>query len=441
MKNKNVFVIGLDPFNLEKLRSIQGASNYTFHKLLDMDEVRQDENIPVAEKLLKAQKILDEFDGTVDAIVGYWDFPVSTMLPILCEKYGLLGASLESVLKCEHKYWSRLEQQKVIPEYTPKFYSFDPFDPDALDKIHLEFPFWIKPVKSFKSYLGFKINNEQDFNEAIQEIRDGINRIAEPFTFLLDHISLPEPIAGQKGSTCIAEQLIGGRQCTLEGYNANGTTRIYGIVDSIREVNHSSFARYQYPSALPDPIKKEMESIGTRFIDYIGYRDAPFNVEFFYDEIEDKIWFLEVNTRISKSHCPLFEKVEGSSHQEVMVKVALGEKIKYPSKKGNFKVAAKFMVRAFEDAIVLDLPDETRIREIEKEIPGTTIHLLVQPGMHLTDLQDQDSYSFEIAEIYMGAQDEHELELNYQKCLEELGFDFAHVKSPERLSSTENETS
>ena len=60
------------------------------------------------------------FDGRIDAIVGYWDFPVSTLVPILGERYGIRSTSLESVVKCEHKYWSRLEQQKVIDRH-PRF--------------------------------------------------------------------------------------------------------------------------------------------------------------------------------------------------------------------------------------------------------------------------------------------------------------------------------
>src|SRR5690606_20339855 len=60
---------------------------------------------------------LDEFPGPIDAIVSYWDFPSSVLHVLLCEHYGLPGPSLESVVKCEHKYWSRLEQRESIDEY------------------------------------------------------------------------------------------------------------------------------------------------------------------------------------------------------------------------------------------------------------------------------------------------------------------------------------
>ena len=61
--------------------------------------------------LQEAEGQLNSFDGSIDAIVGYMDFPVSTMLPILCRKFNVRSPSLESLLKCEHKFWSRSVQR------------------------------------------------------------------------------------------------------------------------------------------------------------------------------------------------------------------------------------------------------------------------------------------------------------------------------------------
>lgn len=119
MSQANVFVIGLDEENIKTLRAVPHAVEYRFHPLLSVEELQHGE-IPVAELLEKARKELDAFDGGIDAIVGYWDFPVSTLVPIPAERYGTRATSLESVVKCEHKYWSRLEQQKVIDEH-PRF--------------------------------------------------------------------------------------------------------------------------------------------------------------------------------------------------------------------------------------------------------------------------------------------------------------------------------
>lgn len=50
--------------------------HYRFHRLLAATEVQEGE-IDVRGLLRKAQRQLDE----IGAIVGYWDFPVSTLVP------------------------------------------------------------------------------------------------------------------------------------------------------------------------------------------------------------------------------------------------------------------------------------------------------------------------------------------------------------------------
>ncbi len=121
MARNNIFVVGLDKFHLTQLKALRRAGNYRFHPLFHYEEIRGGERFPVREFLRDAEKQLMVFSDTVDAIVGYWDFPVSTLLPILRTRFGLLTPTLESVLKCEHKYWSRLEQVAVIQDNVPRF--------------------------------------------------------------------------------------------------------------------------------------------------------------------------------------------------------------------------------------------------------------------------------------------------------------------------------
>ena len=64
-------------------------------------------------------------------MITHWDFPVSTMLPVINREMGLRYVPLVSMLKCEHKYWSRVEQKRVVPELVPAFEAVDPFDDDA----------------------------------------------------------------------------------------------------------------------------------------------------------------------------------------------------------------------------------------------------------------------------------------------------------------------
>lgn len=118
MAKIDVFVVGLDDANLRTLRDVPEPVRYEFHGLLTVPEIQHGE-IPIVDRLDKARRELEAFDGEIGAIIGYWDFPVTSIVPILCAEYNLPSAPLEAVLKCEHKYWSRLEQQKATDGVPP----------------------------------------------------------------------------------------------------------------------------------------------------------------------------------------------------------------------------------------------------------------------------------------------------------------------------------
>jgi len=424
---RNVFVLGCDRLNLEQVEAVRGAEDYRFHALTSYDEAKPGDEEISAERLLdKARARLDAFDGSIDAILGWWDFPVSTLLPILRREYDTPGPTLESTLRCEHKYWSRLEQSRCVPDHTPSFELVDPDDPDPLSELDLKPPFWLKPVKSVRSYLGFRIEDRDDFGAALAVIRQQIHRLAVPFDQVLSYAELPDEIGAADGRHCVAESIISdGRQVTLEGYAHDGEVQVYGVIASIREGRHgSSFARYQYPSDVPSEAREAMTDVVRRFLTHVGFGPSPFNAEFYWDEENDRIWLLEVNTRISKSHAPLFQMVDGESHHAVNLQLALGEAPELPEREGRFAVAAKFMPRRFEDAVVTRVPTEEDVARVQRADPGTLIEVHVREGMSLSELKGQDSYSYMLAEIHMGAADEETLLANYHDAMKMLGFEF-----------------
>ena len=424
MKKKNLFVIGLNEFNRARLEGLQHADEYEFHELLSYEEVTEQDEYPVIDLLQKAENIIAGFQGTVDGIIGYMDFPVSTMVPVLCERFGLRSASVNAFIKCEHKYWSRVEQQQSIPDHIPRFCLFDPFSDDPAGEISLAYPFWIKPVKSFGSHLGFMIKNKADLDHAIPVIRDQVLRISRPFDQLIDYLQpdMPDHVREVKAHYFLAEELIGGLQCTLEGCIHDSELYVHGIVDSIRFPGRSAFFRYQYPSALPVRIRLEMTRICKTFLNYIEFNNSAFNMEFFWNRRLNKICMLEVNTRVAQHHSELFQKVDGVSNHQVPVDLASGRTPAIPDRKGEHRFAAACFYREFRNARVEQVPDSPEIERIQNSIPGTIIQVDVSPGMYLSDLPEQDSYSYICALIYLGARNQKELLKNYNWCVSELNF-------------------
>ena len=424
MARANVFVLGLDELNHQVLRELPDASRYRFHPLLSVQELQHREEIPLDDLLTKAEEELDSFDGSVDAIVGYWDFPVSSMVPILNRRRGLRSTSLESVLRCEHKYWSRLEQREVI-EDLPRF---DLVDLDApAPPSDLRYPIWLKPVKSFSSELAFHVADDQSFATAVEAIRADIGRVGEPFEFVLRHAELPATIAEVGAQACLAEEALHGQQVTLEGYARNGEVTVYGVVDSVMFPDSPSFLRYQYPSTLPSNVVDRMTASARRVIAQVGLDHSTFNIEFFYDAEKDSIGLLEVNPRHSQSHARLFEHVDGVSNHQVMLRLALGDEPHLPHRKGEYAVAAKWFVRRFADGLVRSCPTDADIARLEQDVPGTKVRTLVKAGDRLSDLHGQDSYSYEVAQIHIGAHSEAELTEKYERSVDLLPFEFDDI--------------
>ena len=422
---KHIHVVGLDEFNGSKLRRIDMPEGLQVHALMAYDEVKGQDRIDFDALLKTASDRLRGSETAVDGVIGWWDFPTTSLIPQICQRFGLPSASLESVLKCEHKYWSRLVQREAIPEYIPDFCAVDPFHADPKRQLTLDYPFWIKPVKGFASQLGFRIGSDAEFDAAIEIIRREIGRLGDPFDALLHRVELPAEVAAVGGHFCIAEEIIGGRQCTLEGYVHDGDVQIYGTVDSIRLPNRSSFQRYQYPSRLPRRVQRWMETVAKRIMGHIGYDNATFNMEFFWDPKRRKLSMLEINPRLSQSHADLFEKVHGVPHFQIMTDLAVGRAPRWTGRQGPANCAAKFFIRRFSDARVMDVPDAETVRRIEADVPGCEIDVRVKPGTVLSDLHDQDAYSYELADVFIGAANQQELLRTFTAVRKRLKFRFA----------------
>lgn len=425
MSPLNIVVLGLNEQNLDLLRRVPDADRYAFHGLMSIEELQQGEDIPIADLLAKAEAKIEAFEGRVDAIVGFWDFPVSTLVPVLCRRFGLLGASLESVLRCEHKYWSRLVQREVIDEYPP-FALVDADDPKMPPEVG--YPAWLKPVKSFSSRLAFEVTDDREFDAAMAELQDGIARVGEPFEYLLEQAELPPEVAEAGGQAVLAEYALSGNRAAVEGYVRNGQVVVYGVLDSLIYPGVSSFLRHQYPSQLPAGMRERLADVSRRLMAKIGYDDATFSIEFFCDPGTGDVDVLEINPRLSQAHADLFEQVDGVPNHHYMLKVALGEDPGEPAG-GRYGISARWYLRRFSDGLLLRGPSDDEIAAVEREVEGVRIERRAPDGARLSELPAHDSYSYLLAEIVVGADDEAQLEAKYDRCVAALPFVFDDAES------------
>ncbi|MFW5954491.1 MAG: ATP-grasp domain-containing protein [Guyparkeria sp.] len=423
---KHVFVIGLDDFHLRQLEGIRHAEDYAFHGLLPYGMVVHPESYPIDEMIERGMREIEASGVRPDAVIGHWDFPTTALRVVFRDALGLPGPSLEGILIAEHKYWSRLRQARAIPEHVPAFQGLDPFDPDAADRVELDYPFWIKPNIGFSSQMVYRVDGPEDLERALAGLRAGIRLFGEPFERFTCRANLPSDIPTDIDAWhCTLEAPMDGWQCTVEGFIRHGQTVVYGVIDSIREGGvGSSFARYEFPSQLPETVQERLVEITRRAVLSMDLDDTPFNIEYFWDQDTDRIGLLEVNTRISKSHTPLFMDVAGASHHEVAIDLALGRRPAFPRWEGPHQVAIKFMLRHFHDAVVTRAPTDEEIRELEQAFPGSRIQVEVEEGMRLSEMRGQEVYSYEVAVIFLGGASHDDVMSRYRDLLGRLPLTF-----------------
>jgi biotin carboxylase len=429
---KNVFVFGLTELQREELQTVRGAEDYEFHGVLDYDRLVADPDLDFDELLQDARKVLQAFEGPVDALVAHWDFPTSLLAPVLADELGIPAPSLKSLVASEHKYWSRLEQSASVPECVPRFCAFDPFAEDPFAQVSLDLPFWVKPVKAHSSTLGFEIHDEQQFRDAVEEIRADIGAIGDAFQQVLDRIDLPPEIRDVGGNACLAEQLIDGVQAAPEGTMFRGEFNVHGIFDMHKDKAGTSFERLDYPAdSVPEPVQKQMTEVSERYLRHVGFDNGCFNAEFMWDEPSDELWLVEVNTRISQSHSDLFAKVDGASNHEVAIDIALGRRPSMPHREGPFAVASQCMFFHDEDAVVTRVPTPKELEDVARRFPETKVTVQVAERDRLSEVPHQASYRFIIAKAYIGARDRAELVDRHRAIAQELPFEFRPIEGRE----------
>lgn len=421
---KDIFVPALKEWQRAELQTVENADQYRFHSLLTFEELV--EHPPGFEELLtRARRQLEEFEGKPDAIICHWDFPSSCLTPILAREYNLRAPSLESVVRCEHKYWARLEQHRSAPECIPAFQALDPFDDKAVETFRLDYPIWLKPVKAYSSILGFYIENEEELRKALAEMRDHIRELGALFDECLKYVELPPGVEAIGGRHAIAESIMRGEQFACEGYVCNNEVHFLGFLDMLREQEGKEIIGLRYPADLDPGLQARAEDVARRVLDQVEFNDGCFNVEYLWDAPNDQLWVLEVNTRMSQSHSDLFRKVDGVSDHQAAIDVALGKTPQLHHYRGEYRTSAKFLLNKIDDAHVTRVPTDEELKTISEELGDALIVIDVHEGGRLSDLVHQGKYSFTVGEAWIGANSEDELMEKYQYLLKELPLEFS----------------
>lgn len=383
--------------NLEKLIYEDGHEEGKSDHMLDI----------IQDLVVKYQK------EPLAGIISSDDYPGATIASIVAKALNLPAPHPEIVLLCQHKYYSRVAQNKHIPEAVPRFELLSSTSPTC----SLPYPFFLKPVKSFFSCFAQPILNSKEFRTIKKTLPSSL--FLSPFNQLLQTYTSFEYDACH----WIAEELLEGLQGTVEGFVYDGEVSFMGIVDSIMYPETICFKRFEYPSSLPESVQKRIEAYASRCMQGLGFNNGMFNIEFFYHPLKDTIHIIEINPRMASQFADLYEKVDGTNSYEVLLSIATRNKPKIKKREGAFRLAASCVLREFKNKRVRKIPTPECIKEAHAWFPECRIEVFAQQGKKLSyELQDGKSYRYGL--IHLGADDLAELELKLERCLKLLDFQF-----------------
>ncbi len=407
----------------ELARLVRSGTTYLFHdyastSLEELIGGRAGAQARAADPFDEVELILKKLRGVeIEAIVSTDDYPGSALAAVVAKALGLPGPEPLVNLTCQHKYLSRVAQSALVPDAVPPFALIDVAEelgpPQAL-----AMPFLVKPVKSFFSVGAETINSGAEL-AAVKA------RFAKLDQFFLPLDRLLQRYAGVRigSKRLIAEGLLKGEQVTVEGCVFGGEVSILGVVDSIMFPGTRAFARFDYPSALPDGVQARMAEIATTLMSGLGFDNGLFNIEMMYDAEADRIGIIEINPRMASQFADLYEKVDGTNSYAVLLDIGAGRAPRLTRRQGGYPFAASFVLRSFEDRTVARLPSAAELERLEQLHPDIRVELHAMIGRKLSD-DLQDGHSFRYGIVNLGGCDRADALAKFEACRAEVGISF-----------------
>jgi biotin carboxylase len=419
--SRNILVICATHRDHRELPLLAPAGiNFIFHdyastSLEDLINARATEAGLVADPLAEIDRILELIEGReISGVISTDDYPGSALAAAVAKRLGLPAPDPEVVLVCQHKYLSRVAQERHAPDAVPPFALVDVAKGASLPPT-LAFPIFVKPVKSFFSIGAERIASQAELSALLPRWNE-LDEFFLPLDRMLAHY------AGTSIGTnrLIAEGLLKGEQVTVEGYAFGGKAHIMGVVDSIMFPGTLAFARFDYPSALPEGVQARMAGIATTVMQELGFDNGMFNIEMMYDRETDCIAIIEINPRMASQFADLYEKVDGTNSYQVLLDIGQGREPTFARRQGRHGFATSCVLRSFADLAVEAVPSDVDVQKLGRLYPDIRVEVHARPGRKLSDeLHDGQSYRYGI--VNLGGRDLPDVLQKFAACRAQLG--------------------
>jgi hypothetical protein len=364
----------------------------------------------------------------IDGVVSNHEQYGALIAAVLAERLGLPGNDPRAIIASQHKYYSRMIQERIVPEAVPRYVSI-PFPLKKDQIIDLPYPFFVKPIKATYSVLAKTI---QQRSELVDLLHFGYfeewitRRLVKPFADIMplysDHTIDP--------SGMLAEEIMTGDQINIDGYCYQGQLYFLGTIDEVMYPGTDAFMRFEYPSQLPPSILERAKIITKKVLGAIHYQHGFFNIEFIYNKSNDQLKIIEINPRMASQLVNLYQRVDGYSPYDILFELAVGEEPKVEKEPSQYQAAASFVFRKFGETAVQSIPTSDQIQQALEPYPDANLMLYFKKGSQLKrELKWLGSYRYAV--LNLGGINRSDLFERCQSISHTLQFDY-----PFELSGT-----
>jgi hypothetical protein len=299
---------------------------------------------------------------------------------LACE-LGLPGSDPAAIIRAQHKYYARCALARVLPHANANFallpYAFGRTSVAGHDP-GLAFPFFVKPVKAAFSVLAARVDTPQALQRHLTfdawETHI-IKRLVRPFADIMrDHGEFTVDPAHMLG-----EELLDGEQLNVDGWMDRGRIGFFGIVDAVMYPGTQAFARFEYPSRLPQAAQQQAFAVAERAMRAVGFHHGAFNVELYWQPATNRVHVIEINPRLAAQFGDLYEKVDGTHPYSVLADLSIGRAPAWTRRQGRHAVATSFVMREFDGAVKI-APSRAHIRWLGERYPDAALHTFIKHG-------------------------------------------------------------
>jgi hypothetical protein len=282
--------------------------------------------------------------NNVDAVVSTHDLG-DLIAAVLADEAGLKGPSPEAVFLCLHKLYGRRAevdpircQPVLLDEPLPK----------------LTYPAYLKAPWLKLGLLGFKVASDDETCAAMELARRELpawSRQYYPlFARAIDLAKYPLAMTDMM----LVEELIEGRQVTVEGWSLGGDIRIWAMTDTNTFDGTRVIDNFSTPSRVDAEMAETLRAKTVETIRAFGFDGGFFNIEFWLTD--DGARLTEVNGRSAACFGGIYELALGADIYAAVADVATGRPPRLLPRPGR-RVAGQFNVITFDDDLAGNLLD------------------------------------------------------------------------------------